>query len=242
LKVHAEKVAKADIQPLLTGLFEVADEIDVEADRDKVFGMVRNELRLHWLLRSLVRDRLSLEERSAVYMAACQSASLGWLANFADSAWADYHPREGKEPQPEEKCLTTAADALCLRAIYRDRVAEEAETGALLEHADLAKLLYRWCEVAEDDGAAVREWTSRQLTTDEGVRRFAVAFTGYGWIQGLGELGDLVARRTTGAQVKGLDRLMDVTELRRRAEEVVERLPEVATFLDAWKRQERGRD
>jgi len=62
---------------------------------------------------------MSLEEKSAVHLAACSSVSLGWLADFADSAWNDYHPREGEEPEPEERCLTTAADAQTLRDASR---------------------------------------------------------------------------------------------------------------------------
>ena len=85
---------------------------------------------------------------------------------------------------------------------------------------------------------AIKQWTAAQLATDEGIKQFAVAFTSYGWSQGLGMggLGDRVARRTTRAQVKGLDRLMDVAEFRRRVEEVAAggAYPEVAEFLEAW--------
>jgi predicted KAP-like P-loop ATPase len=244
LNLHAEKVDQAHVQPLLTALFEVADEINVEADRGGGFSMASNDLRLHWLLRSLTRNRLSLNERSAVYVVACQSASLGWLASFADSAWTDYHPREGSAPEPEEKCLTTAADAEALRKLLGDRITEAAKNGALFGCRDLAYLLFRWCDLANDDGAAVKEWTASHLASDEGLKKFTAAFTSHGWSQGLGGLGDLVARRTTKAQVKGLERLMNVAEFRRRVEEVsvAGDLPEVSEFLDAWRRQEQGED
>lgn len=60
----------------------------------------------------------------------------------------------------------------------------------------------------------------------------------------MGGLGDLVAMRTTRAPVKGLDRLMDVAEFRRRVEEVAAggTSPEVTEFLEAWRHQERGTD
>ena len=222
----------------------MADEINVEADRGGAFSMASNEMRLHWLLRSLTRDRMTIEQRSEIYVAACQTASLGWLASFADSAWSDYHPREGRQSEPEEKCLTTAADAERLRKLLGDRLADASKDSSLLKNQDLAYLLYRWSELANDDGVTVKQWTAAQLAIDEAVRRFAVAFTSYGWSQGLGigGLGDLVARRTTRAQVKGLDRLMDVAELRRRAEEVAAggASPEVTEFLEAWRRQEQG--
>lgn len=246
INLHAERVDKAHVQPLLTGLFAVADDINVEADRGGAFSMASNEMRLHWLLRSLTRDRFMLDQRSAIYVAACQTASLGWLASFADSAWADYHPREGKEPEPEEKCLTTAADAEALRKLLGDRIADASKNASFLKSQDLAYLLYRWSELANDDGVTVRQWTAAQMATDEGVKQLAIAFTSYGWSQGLGVggLGDLVARRTTRAQVKGLDRLMDVVEFRRRVEEVAAGAtsPEVSKFLEVWQLQERGTD
>nr|WP_167756985.1 P-loop NTPase fold protein [Pseudomonas aeruginosa] len=237
LNVHADQVTLDQIQPLLTGLFEVADEIDVEADRGKGFSMVDNELRLLWLLRSLTRDRLSLEEQSAVYVAACHSASLGWLAYFTDSAWTDHHPREDGEPKPVEHCLTTADDARFLRDMLRDRIIEAARDGTLLDTQHLAYLLYRWLELGDDDGESLRDWTRQQLALDEGIRKFAVAFTGHGWCQGAG---DLVAQRTTQAHVKELNQLLDVVEFRRRVEEVADQegAPQVAEFLEAWRSQE----
>lgn len=246
INLHAEKIDKAHVQPLLTGLFAVADEINVEADRGGAFSMASNEMRLHWLLRSLTKDRFTLDQRSAIYVAACQTASLGWLASFVDSAWTDYHPREGKEPEPEDKCLTTAVDAEALRKLLEERIEDASKNGLLLKSQDLAYLLYRWSELTNDDSATVKRWTTAQMATDEGVKQFAIAFTSYGWSQGLGMggLGDLVARRTTRVQVKGLDRLMDVVEFRRRVEEVAARAmsPEVSKFLEAWQLQERGAD
>jgi predicted KAP-like P-loop ATPase len=242
LNVHTEKVQWSTVQPLLKGLFEVADEINVEADCGGAFNMTSNELRLHWLMRSLTRDRLSLEERSAVYLAACQSASLGWLANFTDSAWTDYHHREGVEPAPEGQCLTTEADAQTLREILRGRIADAAKSGALLDNGDLLHLLHSWWRLSTDGGAALRDWTTLQLATDGGVKKLAIAFTRHGWKQGYGfsGLGDLVAQRTTNAQVQSLERLIDIAVFRRRVEEVAAAggAPEVTEFLNAWQHQE----
>lgn len=242
INLHAEKIDKAHVQPLLTGLFAVADEINIEADRGGAFGMASNELRLHWLLRSLTRDRFTLEQRSAIYVAACQTASLGWLANFANSAWTDYHPREEQEPEPEEKCLTTAADAEALRELLKNRILDASKNASLLlKCQNLAYLLYRWRELANDDGVAVKQWAAAQIATDEGVKQLAIAFTSYGWSQGLG---DFVAKRTTRVQVKGLDRLMNVVQFRQRVEEVAAggMSPDVSEFLKAWQVLEQGTD
>ncbi|MFX5956845.1 hypothetical protein ABTF01_20845, partial [Acinetobacter baumannii] len=60
-------------------------------------------------------ERFSLAQRSALFMAACKDAPLGWLIDFSESAYQKYHPREGKNPSPEQECLTLSADADELR-------------------------------------------------------------------------------------------------------------------------------
>jgi hypothetical protein len=86
----------------------------------------------------------------------CETAALGWLVDFASSAYEDYHPRAGKSPEQESQCLTTAADAEVLRSMALSRIREAAETGELGSHARLAYLLYRWRDFAEDSGVEVR--------------------------------------------------------------------------------------
>lgn len=100
LNLHAQEIQVKDVQALLSGLFEVADELDVDADRARGFSIGDNELRIHWLSRSLTRDRFDLAARSKVYVAACAKASVGWLVDFAQSAYTDYHPRRANSPSP----------------------------------------------------------------------------------------------------------------------------------------------
>lgn len=239
LTTHAERVDFRKIEGLLTALFEIADEINVEADAAKAFSIGNNELRLHWLLRALTRGRTSLDERSVIFRRACNTASLGWLADFTRSAWTDYHPREGKETEPPENCLTTEADAEDLRGLLRTRIEAAAADGNLLAHRDLHFLLQWWLELAADDGASVRAWTSVVLSTDDGVRQFAKAFTLYGWTQGMG---DMVARRTTRVSPKGMDRLIDLDAFRLRLEAVAaaDANPQIREFLEAWRRADQG--
>lgn len=246
LNLHAKKVPKASIPPLLSTLFKIADEINVEHDRARGFNMADNAMRLHWLLRSLVMDRLSLEERSAVFVSACSTASLGWLANFSDSAWTDYHPRQGRDPEPKDNCLTTEPDAGLLREQLATRITEAASSGTLLKHEQLSYLLYYWRELANDDGATVKAWVDDQMTTTEGIIRLCTAFTSYGWRQSLGfaGLGDVVAQRITRAQVEHLDKIMDKPAFRRRVEELAPTGVSTAVniFLEAWQRKDQGSD
>ena len=241
LTTHAERVERGKVQPLLTALFEIADELKVEADAGKGFSIGNNQLRLHWLLRALTSERMPLDERSAVFRQACNTASLGWLDDFTHSAWTDYHPREGKQPEPQAKCLTTEADAEQLRILLRSRIEAAALDGTLLAHRDLPSLLHSWADLVGDDGAAVRAWTSAAFATDDGVRRLAKAFTSYGWTQGMG---DAVAKRVTRVSPKGMARLMNLNAFRPRVEAVAAAgaSPEVKEFLEAWRRAEEGKD
>ena len=75
---------------------------------------------------------------------------------------------------------------------------------------------------------------------------FARAFTGTSWAQ---SSGDLVAKRQTTASVDGIDIVLDINRFRKRVEELAsakkldpEASAVVTTFLDAWKRREKGRD
>lgn len=243
LTTHAERVDNGKVQALLTALFEIADEINVEADEEKGFGIGDNKLRLHWLLRALTRD-MTLDGRSAIFQHACDTASLGWLADFTHSAWTDYHPREGKELEPPEHCLTTEADAEHLRTLLLSRIEAAVADRTLLEHQDLPFLLYSWADLAADDGAAVRAWTSSAFASDDGVRKLAKAFTSYSWTQGMGVagMGDLVAKRVTLVSLKGMGQLMDLESFRSRVESVAtaNESPQVQEFLEAWQRTDKG--
>src|SRR5215472_5909756 len=59
LTLHASEIAESHVGPLVCALFEIGDELDVQTDEGRGFGnLANNNLRLHWLLNSLVRERL----------------------------------------------------------------------------------------------------------------------------------------------------------------------------------------
>ena len=77
LTTLATKIDKAKVEPLLSALFEIHDEIDLKKDADKGFGrMADTSLRYHWLIRRLTSDRFSINERTDLYLSATKSASL----------------------------------------------------------------------------------------------------------------------------------------------------------------------
>lgn len=241
LNTHAERIAKEAILPLLSALFEIADEINVEADAARGFSLGNNELRLHWLLRSLTRERLTLAERSEALVRACEAAQVGWLASFTSSAWKEHHPEEAKHQKPTEECLTLEADATRLRTMLLERIEVAAGNGTLAGHRDLGFLLYSWTELAGDEGAAARAWTATRYAADEGVIQLAKSFTSHGWSQ---SWGDTVAKRTTQVHITALNNFIDIQAFRKRVEEVAAQgtSPEVQEFLDAWRRADRGDD
>ncbi|OAI12203.1 hypothetical protein A1355_14640 [Methylomonas koyamae] len=242
LNLHADRVAENHIPPLLSAIFSLGDKLHVEEDRAGAFDIGHNQLRIHWLLRRLTRDRFSLSERSSMFLQACEVASIGWLMDFTRSAYTDYYPREGNEPSSEADCLTTREDAEKLKASLVPKIVEAAKTGELLASPDLPYLLYCWVDWGDDDGLAVKTWTREQLLNDETVTRFADAFTSYSWSQGfgIGGLGDLVAKKTVRVQIKHLDQIMDRSFFMSRLEEIEckygENTPTVIKeFLDAWR-------
>lgn len=252
LNVHASKIDKAKFQALISAIFEIADDIYRDEDRERgglQFG--DNHLRIHWLVRKLTFDRCDLDERSKIFLAACQNAQVGWLVDFTSSAISDYFPREGREAEPTEKCLVNEDDISKLKLHTLSIIKSAAASGELIVHARLPYILYRWREFAEDDGFSVMTWTKGQLDIDESVSMLAQAFTGESWSQGMGivGLGDRVAMRDVRASVEGLGKIIDVGEFRRRLEAIEKdesldkKLKErVLVFLEAWRRKEKGED
>ena len=184
-------------------------------------------------------------------MAACQTAQVGWLVDFTSSSISDHFPREGKEPEPPEKCLVKKEWLPELKAQTVQTIKSAAANGGLISHPQLPYILFQWGAFAEDDNAMVKAWTSDQLKTGEAVSKLARAFTGESWSHAFGMfgLGDRVAMRKVRASVDGLERIVDVGEFRCRLEEIerestvdAEVKESVLVFLEAWRKREAGED
>lgn len=248
LNVHAEEVADKDVAMLLAAIFEIGDELDVEADRERGFSIGDNPLRIHWLLRRLTLERFDLAKRSAIFVEACAKAGLVWLADLSGSAYRDYYPINNNPREPEAKCLTTEADAIGLQALTLGRIRAASQSSELLKARRLARLLFVWRDLAEDDGAEVKAWTAVQFKDDATIATFARAFTTYSWSQGLGMagLGDTVAKRHTRAGVDSLDKVLDLAAFRSRVEELNARNATdadgvaIREFLEAWRRHDKN--
>jgi predicted KAP-like P-loop ATPase len=252
INVHASRIEKSKFQPLISAIFEIADDIYREEDRERGgFSIGDNYLRIHWLIRKLTFERCDLEERSGVFLAACHNAQVGWLVDFTRSAISDILPREGREKEPLEKCLVSEKYIPKVKEFAIGAIESAAANGQLLFNPQLPYILFQWKDFVGDGGVNVKAWTAKQLKNDQAVSMLAKAFTGESWTQGMGMagLGDRVAMRDTRASVSGLDQIMDVSEFRRRLEEIEKSEPfdkeqkeSVLVFLEAWRKQETGND
>lgn len=157
-----------------------------------------------------------------------------------------YHPREGKQPESEERCLTTEVDADALRLSSLVAIRSAGKSGELAKSKRLAYLLFMWRDLATDEGAEVKAWTATQMNDDAMIATFARAFTSYSWSQSLGMtgLGDTVAKRNTRANVDALDKILDKDVLRVRVEQLAtggasdDGSVAIREFLSAWKQRD----
>lgn len=251
LTSNGRRIDTSKVAAFFSALFEIADAIDREEDADGGFAIGNTHLRYHWLIRRVTEDRFTLAEKSNLYLAATEHASLGWLIDFVSSAYDDYHPRQGREIDLST-CLTTreALDVLVDRALAALRQA--ARTDGLLQHADLMYALYRWREFAGDGGEEVKAWLADRMQRDDVLVILAKALTGVSWSTALGGfsgLGDRVSRRHIRAQIRGNFDLFDPSHFRSELERLLSEaslpskdLEDVRIFLKAWSEGDRGRD
>lgn len=252
INVHASRIEKVNLQPLISAIFEISDDINRDEDRERgCYSFGDNHLRIHWLIQKLTFESCDLDERSEIFLSACVEAQVGWLIDFASSAIADHFPRKDREPELPEKCLIKKERIPELKAHVIKTIGSAAANRVLISHPQLPSILFRWREFAEDDGAGAKAWTSDQLKDDKALSMLARAFTGESWSHTLGMsgLGDRVAMRKVRALVEGLEHIIDVNEFRRRLEEVEksealekELKENVLFFLEAWRKQEKGGD
>ncbi|WP_299846376.1 P-loop NTPase fold protein [uncultured Paracoccus sp.] len=247
LNAHAKSIPIENAVPFLAGLFSIHDQIDTEKDQERGgFAIANNNLRTHWTLRALLWGRTSLAERSDIIVKASEKAGVGWLVDLSESAYRDYHPREGKPPEPEDRCLTTEDDADKLREMALEKITKAAGDGTLLQYEHFLRVLYRWDDLAGKDGHELaKAWCMERLGEDDAVEAFSKSFVSESWVTGMGgfggSLGDTVSVRRDRVSVESLERFFDTTALRTRVEALLAasedgsaRHAALKRFIDAW--------
>lgn len=241
---HGDEIPIEAAEGFLRGVFAVADEVNVDQDQERGWSIGDNSLRVHWLIRRVLRERTTLEERSQILLAAAEAAPIAWLGNLTASVWEDHHPREGKERASEEDCLLTEADADRMRSLFLKRVTDASADGTLISTPDLIRPIYLWLHFLEDD-KPVREWMAARIEEDASLVILARELTSQSWGH---SSEDLVSVRSDRASVSGLDKMMDPEKFRANLVALQARLEEgspeadtVGRFLIAWKhRDEHG--
>lgn len=239
---------------LLTAAFGVADDLFVDQDEGGGFEIGDNRFRLHWLLRSILRDRTTLDERSAILSRAIENATLQWHLDFSNSAWEDYYPSNlNGEASSESETLTTEDIAQLLQGRSLELLQEAARQGDLLNRKNPARLLFDWHRLKPEDSDEVTDYTCVALQDDEQVYKLASAFLGKSYSHGMGGFGgapgDLVYREHDRARIDCIDRLLDIESFRQRLAQSrdgdvldEDKKATISRFLEAWERRDAGED
>ena len=246
LNVHAPRIPKEKVQPFLSALFEIHDEIDLSIDAEcGTMADTNTTSRYHWLIRRLTVRRFNTVERSELYLNALQGAALGWLVDFAVCAKLEHRGGDDERQREEDSLVCAdAVDGLTDKALAAIRIA--AQSGTLLGHQDLVYLLYRWRDLLGNDPTEVRAWTDRLLGDEQAVIRLAGKLTGETWSQQMGGVGlaDRVSKPGIQTLVDENTDVLDVEVLCQRLEALQsagtldeDEQMTVDQFLSAWGRQ-----
>ena len=223
LGVHAEDIAADDIQQFVNDLFSVADELNVSADRARGFSpLASNSLRLHWLMNSLLIDRLDLVTRSNIIRGAAPVSAIGWLLALSDRC-NNCKDKLADSSENDREMLADDDTTNWLSAHTLERVREAASDGTLVAVPNLGVLLFQWKARAGDE--EVRAWTILQLSDAAFVVRLAEHLVQESWSAGMGGfgfLGDTVARKKEYVHLELIKPLLDVERFKERVTELLQ--------------------
>lgn len=213
LTLQASLVPEPNVTPLLSAIFSIGDELDVESDRKQGFTATGdNRLRIHWLCNRLVTDRFDLARRDRIYWAAANQAEVAWLCDFADRCQRPYDPDPGSSRSAATEPLVSREMAEELVALSVERVRAAAADGSLVKNGRLGQLLFDWARRSPEGASEVRKWTDARLADDEFVLAMAnamisvVTSTSMGWD---GD-GDRVSRASDRVSKDIYNKILDV--------------------------------
>ncbi|NKL79053.1 hypothetical protein GFL18_22300 [Rhizobium leguminosarum bv. viciae] len=219
---RASDIPEQAVVTFLKDVFESADEIDVEVDHDQgMMAIANNNVRLHWLLNRVVRDRFPPEQRAEIIRATAPSAGLTWIVSLADR-FRKAADEGGEESTSEHEEFVDEGTAEWLYELSLGRLRAASENGTLTEREDLTSLLFRWKDRA--GVGEVRRWTDAQLGSANFVARVAYAAVKTTWSQGMsgfGFLGDAVPTRNVYVHVDPYSEIIDIDRFRSRVNELL---------------------
>lgn len=218
LNLLAERIPLDQVAPLLSALFEIADELDRSEDEGHGFNIGSNPLRVHWLLNRLILNRFSLEERSKLLLATARQAAPGWWADLAERCLRPYQQQEGEGRRDRDEPLVDEPTARQMADLARERLWQAAEDGSLLAAHGAHSMLWALYRLTQEEPGTVRAFTDAFLEDDDQTVRLTEALTSVSWSQGMGFAGmsDRVAQGRPRVQRRGLEKIIDADRLHAR--------------------------
>jgi predicted KAP-like P-loop ATPase len=212
LSIRAGDVADNNVGQLIKDLFSVADYIDLAADEARGFSLRSNQLRIHWIMNSLL-ERFDINRRTTLVEDAAQTSSLSWLMSYADRC-KDKNDDAVEGKISEGLIESAACDRLTALAV--DRIRQAASDGSLARMRDLVPALFWWRRQTTE--SEVLPWANAQMMNDEFLVHFAdVAVQEiYSQSMGFGDLGDRVSRRRDYVPLESLRGVIDTDTLQTR--------------------------
>ena len=242
----AETIPSERIEPFVTSMFEIMDDLDLDRDNDTGFyNSGTNQLRMHWLINELVRDRFEQAERGALFKNALGNASLGWMIDMTRRIRSEHQPGAHERPTLESQRLVDPATAAELTNAVVTKIRAAAQSGELLKAKHLLSNLYRWKDFL-NGGEEVRRWTDARLSDDRFVLQLGDAVTATTWSSSIGfdGMGDRVSRGLAYVQIDGLESILDVERFLARVTEIEGTLSDekdrqiMARFREGLKRRD----
>ncbi len=241
LTIRALDVDAAKVVPLITAIFAMADDLDVESDQKRGFSIGSNNLRIHWLVNKIVTDRFKEDQRDEIYAAAMATASVAWCCDFARRCMRDYET-DGKGEHRRDP-IVGGVIARQFQGLALERLREAAADNSLVANGSLTSLLFQWKDWTSVD--EVRAWTDQELVNDAFVIAMARATASVAWSHsmGFGDMGDRVARPSTRVDLKPYAEILDVKRLEERVAEVAQRTdlsPQQRQAIETFRTSPRG--
>ena len=224
LTLQASIIPEINVASLLSAIFSMGDELDVESDQNKGFmGIGDNHLRIHWLCNRLVTERFNLARRSEIYRSAAEHAAITWLCDFAERCQRQYEPNHDSSHTIPSEPLVSQEIAQELVALSLDRLRAAAADSSLTNSTRLGRVLFCWAQSSPEGAKEVRRWTDASLAKNEFVVAMAKAMISVATTTSLGwdGDGDRVSRKVDRVDNEIYKDILDVPSHLARVEELL---------------------
>lgn len=245
---RADEISKQNVEPLLSALFSIHDQIDLK-DGGGVLTLSTN-IRYIQLVRALVTDRFTLAEREQLFVNLCKKASLSWLVDFVWYINGKNPETEGYTQRPEDVFYVSKATLSKLKELAISGIRTQRDSGTLRKQKELYSILSGWAGLTNGNSTEVRACSDALLEDDEAIILLAEDALDYALTFSKSTQSFSSQDATKTPQVKITDRMtwLDTKKFRSRLEEIAsqkqtstKRKEFILGFLRAWDDTDTGR-